>query len=280
MILLLLKKQLKAILEQTESADFEAKEILRWAVGEETFILPPDAEISALQSERAIEAAKKRAKGEPLQYILGEWDFFGLTFKVGEGVLIPRSETELLVEKALEILPPNADVIDLCSGSGCIPIAIAENSSARCWGVEISETALDYFKENITLNNKEDSVKAVQGDVLNPSAEILSLLPEKCSLITANPPYLTAEEMSNLQREVRHEPELALFGGEDGLDFYRSIFELWKGRLEEGGAFITEVGDNQAEAVKALMEKQGFCGCQIFEDYHRIGRVVMGRMAG
>lgn len=279
MILLLLKNKIKTLLDNTESADFEAKEILKWAAGEEMPFLPADTEIPAEKAEKALAAAKRRAKGEPLQYLLGEWDFYGLTFKVGEGVLIPRPETEILVEKALENLPENSDVIDLCSGSGCIPISISEKSGARCFGVEISDSALEYFNKNIMLHKAEKRVKAVKGDVLDPSETLLSLLPQSCGMITANPPYLTSDEMASLQREVRYEPETALFGGTDGLDYYRLIFGLWKNRLSDKGLFLTEVGDGQGEAVKALMEKEGFC-CEIYKDYNKIPRVVMGRRAG
>lgn len=278
MILLLLKNRIKTLLNQLESGDFETKEILKWAVGEEASFIPADTEIPQEKAEKAVDAAKRRAKGEPLQYILGEWDFYGLTFKVGKGVLIPRPETEILVSKALEILPENALVIDLCSGSGCIPVSIWKRSGADCYGVEISEPALNYFNENIKLHNAEDKVRALKGDVLNPTHELLTLLPKKCHLITANPPYLTSEEMSNLQKEVRHEPETALFGGKDGLDYYRRIFGIWKDKLTDNGVFLTEVGDDQAESVKKLMEKEGFC-CETHSDYNKIPRVVMGRKA-
>lgn len=279
MVLLLLKNRIKTLLAQLDAMDFETKEILKWAVGEEASFIPTDTEIPAEKAEKAIDAAKRRAKGEPLQYILGEWDFYGLTFKVGKGVLIPRQETEILVSKALEILPDNSQVIDLCSGSGCIPLSIWKRSGAHCYGVEISEPALNYFNENIKLHKAEGKVRALKGDVLNPANELLTLLPPKCSLITANPPYLTGEEMSTLQKEVRQEPEIALFGGRDGLDYYRRIFSLWKDRLEDKGAFLTEVGDNQAESVKSLMEEEGFA-CEIYADYNKIPRVVMGRKAG
>lgn len=279
MILLLLKNRIKTLLDQSQSRDFEAKEILKWAVGEEAAFLPADTEIPAEKAEKALDAAKRRVKGEPLQYILGEWDFYGLTFKVGEGVLIPRPETEILVEKALENLPENALLIDLCSGSGCIPISVWEKSGVCCWGVEISDQALSYFSENIKLHKAEDKVNPIKGDVLNPSEAVLSLLPQKCHVITANPPYLTSEEMWRLQREVRYEPETALFGGTDGLDYYRRIFGIWKDRLSDKGVFLTEVGDSQSEAVKNLMEKEGF-SCEIFKDYNKIPRVVMGKKAG
>ena len=281
MVTLLLKKQLRNLLAQhhPDTAEFEANQLLQWVTGLDRSALMLETEVEDRAAEKAIQAAHRRIKGEPLQYIIGEWEFYGLPFKVGEGVLIPRQETELLVEKAIERLPEKAAVIDLCSGSGCIPIAIAKRANVSlCYGVELSTEALGYFKENITLNDLENDVIALQGDVLYPPEELLDELPPKCSVITANPPYLTAEEMANLQQEVRHEPESALFGGTDGLDFYRVIFGLWKHKLEKGGSFLVEVGERQAESVKSLMEQEGF-SCRIHFDLNRTGRVVEGRLA-
>ena len=279
MVMLLLKKQLRNLLEQNDphTAEFEANQLLQWVTGLDRSALMLETEVDDRLADKAIDAAHRRIKGEPLQYIIGEWEFYGLPFKVGEGVLIPRQETELLAEKAIERLTGQDVVIDLCSGSGCVPIAIAKNADANlCYGVEISHTALKYFEENIALNGVETEVISLKGDVLKPTEKLLDDLPEKCDIITANPPYLTAEEMATLQREVRHEPETALFGGADGLDFYRVIFGVWKHKLEKGGSFLVEVGEKQAESVKSLMEKEGFA-CEIYFDLNGTGRVVAGR---
>ena len=280
MVTLLLKKQLRNLLEQNDpdTAEFEANQLLQWATGLDRSALMLETEVEDSAADKAIQAAHRRLKGEPLQYIIGEWEFYGLPFKVGEGVLIPRQETELLVERAIERLSEKGVVIDLCSGSGCIPIAISKKANANlCYGVELSAQALKYFEENITLNNAVNDVIALQGDVLYPDEELLDELPPKCSVITANPPYLTAEEMAKLQKEVRHEPESALFGGTDGLDFYRVIFGVWKHKLEKGGSFLVEVGEKQAESVKSLMENEGFA-CEIYYDLNKTGRVVAGEI--
>ncbi|MCM1055591.1 MAG: peptide chain release factor N(5)-glutamine methyltransferase [Bacteroides sp.] len=278
MVSLLLKKQIRTLLEQNDgaAAAFETDQLLKWAAGLDRLTLTPDSDIDEEKAQRALDAAKRRAKGEPLQYILGEWDFYGLTFHVGEGVLIPRPETELLAERALKELGESGTLIDLCSGSGCIPIAVAKNSDARCFGIEISGAALKYFRENISLNRAEDKVTPLCGDVLDPSVSLLESLPEECDVITANPPYLTAEDMLGLQKEVRREPEIALFGGADGLDFYRAIFGRWKNRLKKNGGFIVETGDGQAETVRGFMEKEGF-SCEIVRDYGGIERIVAGK---
>ena len=279
MVTLLLKKQLRNLLEQQnpDAAEFEVNQLMQWATGLERSALMLETEVSDKAARQAIDAAHRRLKGEPLQYIIGEWEFYGLPFKVGEGVLIPRQETELLVEKAIERLPDRGVLIDLCSGSGCIPIAAAKRANANlCYGVELSAVALEYFRENVTLNGVETDVIPLQGDVLYPAEELLDDLPAKCSVITANPPYLTAEEMANLQKEVRHEPESALFGGADGLDFYRVIFGVWKHKLEKGGSFLVEVGDGQSNSVRSLMEKEGF-ECEVYSDLNRTDRVVAGK---
>lgn len=279
MVILALRKRLLSLLEQADPdcAAFEANQILYWALGDKAATLSPEEETDGEASKKAIDAAVRRAKGEPLQYIFGEWEFYGFPFQVGEGVLIPRPETEILVETALSEIGLYSEVIDLCSGSGCIPIAINKKTNARCFGIELSDSALEYFSNNIKLNKTENSVKALKGDVLAPSEELWEQLPEKCDIITANPPYLTAEEMENLQTEVRHEPDIALFGGADGLDFYRSIFGIWKGRLKNGGVFAVEVGNGQAEAVMEIMRGEGFV-CRTVKDYGGMERVVTGTL--
>ncbi len=277
MVIARLKQKLRRILEESgiNCADFETEQLLKWCIGDRYYITDSLEEIGEDREQKLTEAAVMRAKGEPLQYIIGEWDFYGYTFKVGQGVLIPRQETEVLVEKALPFLNERSVVIDLCSGSGCIPIAIAKKSKADCCGVEISKAAISYFEENVKLNNTENKVRIVEGDVLNPTRETLILLPRQADLITANPPYLTAEEMESLQKEVRREPELALYGGKDGLDFYRIIFEKWKPLLKPKGIFAVETGDKQGEKVKEIMTAAGF-EAQVFKDYGGTPRVVLG----
>lgn len=278
MVIAKIKKKIRRILEDSgiSCADFETEQLLKWSIGESYLIKDSLEEVTEDTEQKLTQAAIKRAKGEPLQYIIGEWDFYGYTFKVGEGVLIPRQETELLVEKTLPLLNGDSTVIDLCSGSGCIPIAIAKKTGASCYGIEISSDAISYFEENVKLNNTEGKVQIIEGDVLDPTRETLAKLPKQADLITANPPYLTAAEMESLQKEVRREPELALYGGIDGLDFYRIIFEKWKPLLKPKGIFAVEVGDEQGEKVRSLMSAAGFECCG-FKDYDGIERVVLGK---
>lgn len=228
--------------------------------------------------ERVIQCnsmAKRRIDGFPLQYILGKWEFYGLPFKVGEGVLIPRQDTETLVDYVLTMFKNNdtpLKIVDLCSGTGCIPIAIEKHlDNVEVHAIELSTIAHSFLVENIAINNSK--VIAHLDDVLEPSTcESFSGL----DLITANPPYLTSTDMENLQKEVSFEPKISLFGGDDGLDYYRNICKLWKGSLKVGGMIVFEIGQNQEEDVSKIMRDNGFSDIAIIPDLCGINRVVSG----
>lgn len=201
---------------------------------------------------------EKRAAGYPLQYILGQWEFFGYPFIVGEGVLIPRPDTETLVERVIEICRRNniksPKIADLCSGSGCIAITLKkELPDAEIYAVELSDKALPYIRENARLNDTD--IHIIQGDVLD---ENIAKSFTDLDIIVSNPPYLTQSEMNELQTEVAHEPSLALFGGDDGLDFYRKITALWKNSLKTGGFIAYEYGFGQHDAVGEILHENGF----------------------
>jgi len=204
-------------------------------------------------------ALRRREAGEPLQYILGEWEFYGYPFKVGPGVLIPRPETELLVDLAKEYKPRL--VLDLCAGTGCVGIALAKELRCKVIAVEKYDEAIGYLKQNIALNNVE--IEVVQDDVLRMD------LPEAdCVLI--NPPYLSEADMNALQKEVTFEPREALYGGEDGLDFFR---EFQWGKVKQALLVACEAGDGQAEKVCELMRKIGL-NPKIKQDYNKLDRIV------
>lgn len=226
-------------------------------------------------AEKALAICHRRANGEPLQYIFGEWDFFGLTFKVGRGVLIPRADTEILVEKALELISDREDIkmIDLCSGSGCIPAAVVNvNGKVIGYALEKSEEAFPYLEENLSAH--AESIKPVLCDVLD---EETVKLYKDIDIITANPPYLTDRDMAELQEEVKHEPVMALHGGSDGLYFYREIASLWKNALKDGGWLVFEMGLGQYRDVMEIMAEQGYMDISYACDYAGIERVVFGR---
>lgn len=233
--------------------------------------------------EPLVQAIEKRASGYPLQYILGEWEFYGLAFTVEEGVLIPRADTETLVDWALELLPsiqkrkggaPYA--VDLCSGSGCIPISLEQNFPGLvCWAVEWSRKALSCLSKNIRRH--QSRVKMIYGDV---TSEITTQNFTQVDLITCNPPYLSQKDMETLQREVAHEPPEALYGGEDGLDFYRRIIPLWKSKLAPGGVLLLEMGQGQENAVVELLKQNQFEGVETRRDLPGVVRAAAGIWPG
>lgn len=225
--------------------------------------------------QKAEALCERRISGEPLQYILGDWDFFGMTFKVGKGVLIPRPDTEILAEKAIQSRAgfESTNYVDLCSGSGCVAAAVAKYvKNIKGSAIEKSDEAFAYLKEN--LSKLAPSIKPCLADALmQTTAENYTEL----DLITANPPYLTAEDMAALQREVTFEPELALFGGYDGLMFYRELTRVWKNSLKSGGMLIFEVGIGQYKDVMKILEENGFCNISFACDLAGIERVVIGQ---
>lgn len=225
------------------------------------------AQLAGLDDTEIEVALSQRISGRPLQYILGEWEFYGLPFLVGEGVLIPRPDTEILVERALEFLrdKPTASVLDLCAGSGCISVAVAKNSDTSVTAVELSDTAFGYLKKNIELNAAQ--VTAVQDDVLQG-------IEGEFDLILSNPPYIRSDVLPTLSREVQNEPQMALDGGADGLDFYRAIALKYKGNITPGGRLMFEIGYDQREAVTELLAAAGYKNIVCFKDYGGNDRVV------
>lgn len=225
--------------------------------------------------DKAQSICERRTAGEPLQYILGDWDFYGMTFKVGKGVLIPRADTETLAEEAIRSREgfDSTNYADLCSGSGCIAAAVARYvKDVHGIAIEKSPEAFRYTKEN--LERLAPEIKPLIEDALLPETASKH---RELDLITANPPYLTAEDMNELQREVTHEPSLALFGGDDGLMFYRELTRVWKSSLKSGGMLLFEVGLGQYKDVMKILEENDFCDISYACDLAGIERVVMGK---
>lgn len=224
---------------------------------------------------RLYQAVERRCGGYPLQYLIGEWEFYGYTFSVGEGVLIPRQDTECLCGAAIEYLAglEHPRVLDLCSGSGCIAITLARQCPhAKVTAVEKYEKAFSYLVKNIEKNGA--AVAAVQGDALCP--EQLGLQ-GPFDLIVSNPPYLTAEDMEKLQTEVRYEPSAALYGQPDGLMFYRELPRRWKDFLAPGGMIAFEIGAGQQQEVSGFLIQAGYGNVCTAYDLCGIIRVVTAR---
>lgn len=242
----------------SENARFEAEQLLIGAgISKRSILLEPHESAAPEIEQRVMRLLERRLSGYPLQYLVGEWDFYGCNFKVGEGVLIPRQDTECLAELAEEFLkkrpPDRRMVLDLCAGSGCIGIVLAKLCGARVMSVEKSEAAFAYLEENIRLNGVEQLVSAVRADIFG---EMPGLWAEY-DVIVSNPPYLTTSEMESLQREVTYEPREALYGGSDGLEFYRRIPEDYFSRLADGGMLAMEIGYTQASDTAAIFKRFG-----------------------
>lgn len=256
-----------------ENPDFDARCLLEFVLNlnPTKYLLNRSEEVDSACAEKFLSLVERRSNGEPLQYILGKWEFMGLPFYVGEGVLIPRPETEMLVEFALDFLKDkkNPVVIDLCSGSGCIAISVAKHlPNAKVYAVEKSDLAFPYLKKNIWLNCVFN-VSAVHGDIFDRT--LLSDI--KPDLILSNPPYIRSPEIASLQSEVRNEPSMALDGGEDGLIFYREIADGWLDRLGTGGAIAVECAEDQTEdIIRMFSEKTQYA--EAFNDLSGLPRTV------
>lgn len=255
----------------SDSPAFEANELLTFVTGlnKSSLLLKQSEELSAPQEKLLKKCLKMRKKGIPLQYILGEWEFYSLNFKVGKGVLIPRADSELLVDLALEALSEYKEktLFDLCSGSGALGIAVAKNCpAAKVVLVEKSPKAFKYLKQNVMLNAA--NLTAVRADIFKWKPEGLA------DVVICNPPYITKKEMAELQSEVKKEPTAALYGGEDGLKFYRFLITNAKRFLKPNGKMLVEIGYKQAKDVVALYKAAGFEQIEVKRDLGGNDRVV------
>lgn len=267
-----IKKQLKNA--GIEDNIFEAKQIIKHITGysNEQILSGYQNELSGFQEINLQVIMKQRLNRYPLQYILGKWDFYGRPYKVGPGVLIPRPDTETVIEVCLDIIDKEkpSDVLDLCAGTGCIGITIAcERKNSNVTLVEKYEEAARYIKENI--KNADGNANVLMGDVFESIGA-----DKKYDLIVSNPPYVSEKDMGNLQPEVEFEPPTALYGGEDGLMFYRAIASNYRDSLKSGGSLVFEIGYDQGEAVKDILLALGFKNVKIKKDYSENDRVVFG----
>ena len=250
-----------------DSASFETEMLLNhfYGIDRKAILLGDDREVE--NTGAVLTALEKRVNGTPLQYILGKWEFYGREFFVGEGVLIPRPDTEILVEETLKILTPNMQVADLCSGSGCIAITLEkEIKDLKVYALEKSEKAFSFLEKNIALN--KSAVNPILCDVLDYN-NLNSL-----DCIVSNPPYIQSSVVPTLSKEVQNEPKMALDGGEDGLFFYREIISRWKDKLKSGGHILFEIGYDQATAVNEILAQNGFFDIQVVKDYSQNDRVI------
>ncbi len=231
------------------------------------------------EAVEAVEAALARLlKGEPLAYVLGRWEFYGLPLRVTPDVLIPRDDTCAVAELAIRqglFLQQDPRILDLCCGCGCIGLAVASRvKDARVTLADLSKAALTVAKENTSLNKLGGRVRCVQVNALEPPAPFLG----QFDMIVSNPPYVTAEEMMQLPDSVKNfEPHMALYGGEDGLDFYRAIARGYRAALKPGGYLCFEFGMGQGDRVCQILEENGYTVLERSRDFNERERAVLAR---
>lgn len=227
---------------------------------------------------------KRRSKREPLQYIIGFTEFYGITIKTGKGVLIPRPETEILVNEAIKILKNlilknnniEVKIIDLCTGSGCIAISLGKYfPESQIFAIDNSSIAIKYAKENSEINNVSN-ITFIKGNLFSPLTKYKNKL--KFDMIISNPPYIKTSEIKDLMPEVRlWEPIEALNGGEDGLKYYRLIIPEAREYLKKGGYLLMEIGEYQAISIKKLLEKYDYLDIKIKKDFSNKDRIIISK---
>ena len=264
-----------------EAYSLEARVLVASAAGKTVQQLLRDINLytTAEVENRVLDYAARRLKGEPVAYITGSWEFYGLPLTITPDVLIPRMDTEVLVDAVKEILTGykmDARVLDLCCGSGCITCAIArELPATKLVAVDLSASAREVCRKNVTDHKFNSRVLCIQADATSsPPLGIGSF-----DVIVSNPPYIASGEIPGLDRSVRdYEPIWALDGGEDGLRFYKAIIKYWKSILRPGGFLVFEVGEGQAQAVSEMLMSAGFTRTATRKDTQGIDRVVIGKM--
>ncbi len=258
-------------------AGFEAVCIIEHATGCGRAAQIAHGDRAVTDAEKAVidHITEERLKRFPLQYLLGTRQFFGFDFAVGEGVLIPRDDTEVAVGLCLDYLKDKggAKAVDLCAGSGAIAVALSKLTAAEVTAVELSDKAFYFLEKNIKDNGT--AVKAIKGDVFTCHSGFADA---SLDLIVSNPPYIKRGELPGLQAEVLHEPKMALDGGESGLDFYRAITRDWSRKLKNGGALVFELGEEQADDVARMMTAQGFVNIRCENDIGGTQRAIIGTM--
>lgn len=254
-------------------AQLDARLLLEEVCGTDhnTLLCHGDREVSEAEEEQYRKALEQRAVHVPLQHLLGYQDFMGLRFQVNEHVLIPRQDTEILVEEAMRYLHDGMRILDLCTGSGCILLSLLHYSNdCEGVGVDISQEALRVAAQNAELLD-------IKADFLK--SDLYEKVTGKFDLLVSNPPYIERKVIPTLMEEVReYDPYIALDGGEDGLDFYRRIIGGAQDYLKRGGQILMEIGSGQAKAVSELLREAGFKEIDVCRDFAGLDRVVSGRL--
>jgi len=227
--------------------------------------------------EKIEECVERRLNGEPLAYVLGEWEFYGITLIINEHVMIPRVDTEVLARETIGLLKRKVwqtRLLDLCTGSGCVGLAVAANvPGCRIVMIDSSEQALAVCRQNMLKTNLSRHITALDADILIKPPAILG----EFDMIVSNPPYIPTADIKTLDKSVReYEPVIALDGGEEGLDYFYAITENWSKLLKKGGHLAFECGEGQSAAVRYIMKQHGFGDIKTYKDTLGIERVIIG----
>lgn len=276
-----IRRQLKAA--GVENAQLEARELMCYATDKnrEQFLRDAGLYVGDSMEKRIHDLVDRRLAGEPVAYIIGEWEFYGLPLDISRDVLIPRIDTELLAERAILLARAageGARVLDLCAGSGCIGLAVAANvPTCRVVLADVSEGALRVCKQNVRRCGLNAQVVCMLADAMQPPNPTLW----DFDVIVCNPPYIPSADIAGLDISVKdYEPHMALDGGVDGLDFYRAIASRWSNALRLDGSLLFEVGIGQAGDVEMIMAKNGYSDIKTYQDTVGIWRVVEGKVKG
>lgn len=280
--------QLKLFQSGINDADYDAWILMEkiCCISKTDYFTKMNDEVPDEMVDAYFEAIDKRITHYPLQYIVGEWEFMGLKFIVNENVLIPRQDTEVLVETAIRIIENEygqneqaVDILDMCTGSGCIAVSLSKScKNSKITAVDLSEEALSVARENADINEVYN-IHFLCSDLFQKLGDDVNEVYRKFDIIISNPPYINTKEIDSLMPEVKnYEPRMALDGDVDGLRFYKNIIFQSKNYLKPKGCILFEIGCEQGEAVREILEKNQFKGIEIIRDLSGHERVVIGRM--
>lgn len=269
------------LLEEEQIASLLARSLLSYVSGKTNEQILSDRESFASEEvcQKMETAVSRVMAGEPLAYVLGEWSFYGLTFYIDKNVLIPRDDTCAVTQLAIKrglYLEQDPRILDLCTGSGCIGIAIAKRiKDAAVTLADISEDALAVAQRNVQRHQMENRISCVKANALESPSTDLGMF----DMIVSNPPYITTQELKELDRSVKdHEPHLALHGGEDGLDFYRSIAENYTAILKDGGYLCLEYDPSQGDDICCILQEHGYSVLERVRDFNDRERALLAQL--